>query len=211
MMMNKLILKLAAPVLMTGVLLSGIHVSVVNAANAANSKDAKETKVERKTKRVPTLRSKVYDQLSRAQSLADAGKQAEAFDILDNVKAKAGSMNSYEQAMMYNFYAFIHYEAENYDKAIKAFENVVQQQPIPETFEQATLFSLAQLHMMRGNFDKTIAKIEQWEVIQKNLYPSKDIPAKNLVLKAQAMYQKQDYVAASQYINAAVLQIESND
>jgi tetratricopeptide (TPR) repeat protein len=65
--------------------------------------------------------------------------------------------------------------------------------------------------MMRGNFDKTIAKIEQWEVIQKNLYPSKDIPAKNLVLKAQAMYQKQDYVAASQYINAAVLQIESND
>jgi tetratricopeptide (TPR) repeat protein len=211
MMMNKLILKLAAPVLMTGVLLSGIHVSVVNAANVANSKDAKETKVERKTKRVPTLRSKVYDQLSRAQSLADAGKQAEAFVVLDNVKAKASSMNSYEQAMMYNFYAFIHYEAENYDKAIKAFENVVQQQPIPETFEQATLFSLAQLHMMRGNFDKTIAKIEQWEVIQKNLYPSKDIPAKNLVLKAQAMYQKQDYVAASQYINAAVLQIESND
>jgi tetratricopeptide (TPR) repeat protein len=211
MMMNKLILKLAAPVLMTGVLLSGIQISVVNAADVANSKDAKETKVERKTKRVPTLRSKVYDQLSRAQSLADAGKQAEAFVVLDNVKSKASSMNSYEQAMMYNFYAFIHYEAENYDKAIKAFENVVQQQPIPETFEQATLFSLAQLHMMRGNFDKTIAKIEQWEVIQKNIYPSKDIPAKNLVLKAQAMYQKQDYLAASQYINAAVLQIETND
>jgi tetratricopeptide (TPR) repeat protein len=65
--------------------------------------------------------------------------------------------------------------------------------------------------MMRGNYDKTIVKIEQWEAIQKNLYPSKDIPAKNLVLKAQAMYQKQDYIAASKYINAAVLQIETND
>ncbi|MGK0305833.1 MAG: tetratricopeptide (TPR) repeat protein [Gammaproteobacteria bacterium] len=202
MAINKLILKLAIPLLMTAVLLSGVQVSVVN---------AQEVEVERKTKRVPTLRSKVYDQLSRAQGLADVGNQAEAFDILDNVKSKASSMNSYELAMMFNFYAFIHYEAENYDQAIAAFENVVQQQPIPETFEQATLFSLAQLHMMRGNYDKTIANIERWEDIQKTLYPSKDIPAKNLVLKAQAMYQKQDYATASKYINAAVLQIETND
>jgi tetratricopeptide (TPR) repeat protein len=202
MAINKLILKLATPVLMTAVFLSGVQVNFVN---------AQKVEVERKTKRVPTLRSKVYDQLSRAQSLADAGNQAEAFDILNNVKSKASSMNSYELAMMFNFYAFIHYEAENYDQAIAAFENVVQQQPIPETFEQATLFSLAQLHMMRGNYDKTIANIEQWEDIQKTLYPSKDIPAKNLVLKAQAMYQKQDYVTASKYINAAVLQIETND
>ncbi len=202
MAINKLILKLATPVLMTAVLLSGVQVNFAN---------AKEVEVERKTKRVPTLRSKVYDQLSRAQGSADAGNQAEAFNILDNVKSKASSMNSYELAMMYNFYAFIHYEAEKYDQAIAAFENVVQQQPIPETFEQATLFSLAQLHMMRGNYDKTIAKIEQWEVIQKGLHPSKDIPAKNLVLKAQAMYQKQDYATASEYINAAVLQIETND
>ena len=200
--MNKLLLKLAAPFLMTSVLLTSMQTSVVN---------AEQVKVERKTKRVPTLRSKVYDQLSRAQSLADAGNQTEAFAVLDNVKSKASSMNSYEQAMMYNFYGFIHYEAEDYDQAIAAFENVVQQQPIPETFEQATLFSLAQLHMMRGNYDQTITKIEHWESIQKNLYPNKDIPAKNLVLKAQAMYQKQDYAAASEYINAAVKQVETND
>lgn len=202
MAMNKILLKLAAPVLMTSVLLTSMQISVVN---------AEDVKVERKTKRVPTLRSKVYDQLSRAQGLADAGNQAEAFEVLDKVNAKASSMNSYEQAMMHNFYGFIHYEAENYDQAIAAFENVVKQQPIPETFEQATLFSLAQLHMMRGNYDATITKIEQWEAIQKNLYPTKDIPAKNLVLKAQAMYQKQDYAAASEYINAAVEQVETND
>lgn len=208
MTMNKLLLKIATPVVMTGVLLSGMQ---SNAVYAQDANGTQETKVERKTKRVPTLRSKVYDQLSRAQGLADAGNQGEAFSVLDNVKSKVNSMNSYEQAMMYNFYGFIHYEAENYDQAIEAFENVVQQQPIPETFEQATLFSLAQLHMMRGSYDQTIAKIEQWEAIQKALYPSKDIPAKNLVLKAQAMYQKQDYKAASGYINAAVEQVETND
>lgn len=173
--------------------------------------NANEPQTERKTKRVPTLRSKVYDQLSRAQALADDGKQAEAFDVLDTVKGKASSMNSYELAMMYNFYGFIHYEMENFDQAIEAFETVVKQQPIPETFEQATLFSLAQLHMMRGNYDKTIDFIEKWEEIQLSLYPNKEIPAKNLVLKAQAMYQKQDYNAASKYINAAILQVETND
>ncbi|MDU0354295.1 hypothetical protein RS130_10450 [Paraglaciecola aquimarina] len=160
---------------------------------------------------MPTLRSKVYDQLSRAQNFADEGKQAEAFEVLDNVKEKASSMNSYELAMMYNFYGFIHYEAENFDQAIAEFENVVKQQPIPESFEQATLFSLAQLHMMRGNYDKTIENIEKWEKIQLALFPGKDIPAKNLVLKAQAMYQKQDYPAASKYINDAIEQVENND
>jgi tetratricopeptide (TPR) repeat protein len=215
MTMSKLLTKLA-PVLLTGVLLSSVQVNVVNAQEAPliseKTVQAVETvQVERKTKRVPTLRSKVYDQLSRAQSLADAGNQVEAFEVLDQVKSKHSSMNSYEQAMMYNFYGFIHYAVENYDQAIVAFENVVQQQPIPETFEQATLFSLAQLHMMRGNFDKTILKIEQWETIQNRLYPNTDMPAKNLVLKAQAMYQKQDYAASSGYINAAVQQVETND
>lgn len=198
---------------MTGLLLSGIKISMVNAQEKQEEQveQVEQKQIERKTKRVPTLRSKVYDQLSRAQSLADAGHRTEAFEVLEQVKSKDSSMNSYEQAMLYNFYGFIHYEAENYDQAITAFENVVLQQPIPETFEQATLFSLAQLHMMRGNFDKTILKIEQWETIQKSLYPSKDMPAKNLVLKAQAMYQKQDYAASSDYINAAVKQVETND
>jgi tetratricopeptide (TPR) repeat protein len=64
---------------------------------------------------------------------------------------------------------------------------------------------------MKGEYKQTIAKITQWESIQKNLFPNKDIPAKNLVLKAQAMYQMQDYEAASSVINAAVMQVETND
>lgn len=171
---------------------------------------AQEASSERKTQRVPTLRAKVYDQLSRAQSAADAGNPKEAFTILDEVKDKASSMNSYELAMMYNFYGFIHYNLEQFDEAIGSFEEVVKQQPIPTSFEQATLFSLAQLHMMRGNYDSTIEFIEKWEAIQKEIAPDVEIPAKNLVLKAQAMYQKQDYARASGYINLAVEQQENS-
>ena len=171
---------------------------------------AQEAKVERKTQRVPTLRAKVYDQLSRAQTFADAGNAPQAFEVLDEVKSKASSMNSYELAMMYNFYGFIHYNLEQFDEAIASFEQVVKQQPIPASFEQATLFSLAQLHMMRGNYDNTIAFVEKWEAIHQELNPGVEIPAKNLVLKAQAMYQKQDYAKASTYINQAVTQQENS-
>lgn len=182
--------------------------SVVGTVTLVSSQDANaqgKSKLERKTKRTPALRSKVYDQLARAQSLADQDKTAEAITALDNVKRKSSSMNSYELAMMHNFYGFIHYNVEKYDKAIASFEEVVKQQPIPESFEKSTLYSLSQLHMMQGNFDKTIDFLERWERLNTG-----EVPAKNLVLKAQAMYQNKDYPAASRYINQAVLQQENS-
>ncbi|MCC2618068.1 tetratricopeptide repeat protein [Aestuariibacter halophilus] len=184
------------------VLLTTTTVSVVLPSGQAFAQSEQQ---ERKTRRTPALRAKVYDQLARAQALADEDKTDEAIVALDNVKEKAASMNSYELAMMYNFYGFIYYNIEDYNQAIAAFEQVVEQQPIPESFEQSTLFSLAQLHMMQGNYDKTIQFLERWEGLQKG-----DIPAKNLVLKAQAMYQKKDYQAASDYINKAIERVESD-
>lgn len=171
-----------------------------------SSQAVAEVQKERKTKRTPALRSKVYDQLARAQALADNDQTSEALDALKVVERKSASMNSYELAMMYNFFGFIYYNAEDYDNAIASFEKVVAQQPIPESFEKSTLFSLSQLHMMRGNYDKTVNNLEKWEELH-----SGEIPAKNLVLKAQAMYQKKDYVAASEYINAAVEQQENSE
>lgn len=165
-----------------------------------------EAQQERKTKRVPAMRSKVYDQLARAQAQADEGNIKEAISILDGVKDRSSSMNSYELAMMHNFYAFTYYGSEDFDNAIKSFELVLEQQPIPETFEQTTLFSLAQLSMMRGNYDKTVEYLDRWEALQKG-----KIPAKNNVLKAQAMYQKKDYQAAIGYINAAIEEVENSD
>ncbi len=164
-----------------------------------------ETKAEKKTRRTPALRSRVYDQLSRAQSLADQNNTEEAFATLDRVKQRISSMNSYEIAMMYNFYAFIHYNQEDFGKAIEAFENVVSQQPIPESFEMSTLFSLAQLYMMKQDYDKVVEKLQRWEVVNRG-----KIPAKNYVLKAQAMYQKKDYTASLGYITQAIDLVEAD-
>lgn len=159
-----------------------------------------------KTKRVPAMRAKVYDQLARAQTLADDGKHKEALAALDSVKDRSSSMNSYEVAMMHNFYGFTYYNMDDMDNAIASFERVIKQQPIPEKFEQTTLFSLAQLAMSRGLYDKTVNYLERWEALN-----SGKIPAKNLMLKAQAMYQKKDYEQALGYINRAIEEVENSE
>ncbi len=169
-------------------------------ATQSGQVQAEEVKAsEKKTRRVPTLRAKVYEQLARAQSAADEAGVAEAIQILDEVKAKSDSMNSYERAMMYNFYGFVYYNHEQYDKALESFALVVEQQPIPEKFEMTTLFSLAQLHLMQGNYDQAITFLQRWESLNTG-----KIPPKNNVLKAQAYYQNKQYTQAARSVAAAI-------
>ena len=110
-----------------GLLMTGGSMMVAAPAIAQEEQKASE----RPTRRTPALRSKVYEQLARAQEKADAGSIPEAVEILDVVQDKSSSMNSYELAMMYNFYGFIYYNDEQYDKALENFAKVVEQQPIP--------------------------------------------------------------------------------
>lgn len=152
-----------------------------------------------KTKRVPALRNKVYTQLARAQKLADDGDVAAGIEALDIVKKKSSSMNSYEIAMMYNFYGFIYYNENRVSEAMAAFENVVKQDPIPESLKLNTIFSLAQLAMAEGQFDKVISYLNQWESLN-----TKPPQANYYELKANASYQAKDYKSAVQFINTAI-------
>ena len=142
-------------------------VSVPSMLVASDAVAQEQKASEKKTRRVPTLRGKVYEQLARAQTAADeAGNVEEAISILKEVEDKSDSMNAYEKAMMYNFFGFIYYNNEDYTKALESFAKVVEQQPIPEKFEMTTLFSLAQLNLMQGNYDDTITYLERWESLK---------------------------------------------
>ncbi|WP_371194166.1 tetratricopeptide repeat protein [Glaciecola sp. SC05] len=163
-----------------------------------------ETKLgDRKTRRTPALRATVYEQLARAQSAGDAGNVEDAIAILDLVKSKADSMNSYERAMMYNFYGFIYYNEERFDETIEAFQAAIEEQPIPVSFEQTTIFSLAQLSMMQGQYDKVVGYLERWESLNDG-----KIPPKNYILKAQALYQNKQFSDAARYIEEAIVNHE---
>lgn len=154
---------------------------------------------EKKTRRVPTLRGKVYEQLARAQSFADNDQPQEAFAALKDIEDKKSSMNSYEIAMLYNFYGFIYYNLEQADNALASFKKVIEEPGIPESFEQSTLFTLAQLSLMQGNYKDSIHFLERWEYLNVG-----DVPPKHLFIKAQAYYQDKQYEQAGKFVTQAV-------
>lgn len=159
---------------------------------------------EQKTKRVPALREKVYSQLARAQKLADDGDAKAGLAALDSIKERSSSMNDYEIAMMHNFYGFIYYNENDLAKAIASFENVVNAEAIPETLRLSTTFSLAQLAMANGDYNKVISFLDDWDNI--NTKPKTDA---YYVLKAQAFYQMKDYSKGINSINQAIAQADS--
>ncbi|MEI5638002.1 MULTISPECIES: tetratricopeptide repeat protein [unclassified Pseudoalteromonas] len=152
-----------------------------------------------KTKRVPALREKVYSQLARAQKLADEGQVAEGLAALDSVKERASSMNSYEIAMMHNFYGFIYYNENKLDKAIASFKAVISEEAIPESLRLSTTFSLAQLAMANNDFQATLEFLQKWQAV------SEQAPKANFyLLRAQAQYQLKQYQDAIKNINTAI-------
>lgn len=160
--------------------------------------------VAQERKKTPALREQVYSQLARAQQLADEGDVNAGLDVLHNVERKLSSMNSYERAMLWNFYGYMYYGEDNIAKAIEYFAKVVEEEAIPEALEQNTLFSLAQLALGQGEFEKTIDYLQKWERLT-----APEQHQKAWVLKAQALYQQGDYKAALAPITKAIDTVES--
>ncbi|MDX1525493.1 MAG: tetratricopeptide repeat protein [Pseudidiomarina maritima] len=150
-------------------------------------------------KKTPALREQVYSQLARAQELADAGDVPAGLQVLQAVEQKLSSMNSYERAMLWNFYAYMHYGQDNIDQAIVYFAKVVDEDALPLALEQNTLYSLAQLALGQGNYQQSLGYLERWQ----QLVPV-DQHSKAFVLKAQAFYQAGDYAAALTPITQAI-------
>ncbi|MEH6553340.1 tetratricopeptide repeat protein, partial [Pseudoalteromonas tetraodonis] len=155
--------------------LPGVNLATVQAAE------------QQKTTLVPALREKVYSQLARAQKLADDGDSKAGLAALDSIQARSSSMNSYEIAMMHNFYGFIYYNENDLVKAIASFEKVIAEDGIPETLRLSTTFSLAQLAMANSDYKKVIAFLDKWDAI--NTKPKTDA---YYLLRAQTYYQLKD-------------------
>ena len=173
-----------------------------NAADNAKEPSAKSTK--KSTVKVPAMRNRVYTQLARAQKIADEGDRAAGLAVLDEVKERLDSMNSYEQAMLWNFYGFMHYADENLTQAIASFEQVVAQEAIPESLRLSTLYSLAQLSMQQGNFTQTIAYLERWQAANE-----KPLTSNQHMFLANVHYQAKDFKASLAAVEKAIALVDA--
>jgi tetratricopeptide (TPR) repeat protein len=154
--------------------------------------------------KVPAMRNRVYTQLARAQKLADEGNGLEGFDVLDEVQDRIESLNSYERAMLWNFYGFMYYGNDDVASAIDSFEKVVNEKAIPSSLRLSTLYSLAQLAMQLQNFDQSLQFLDLWK--ESN---AKEMTNTQQVMFAQAHYQNKEYKQSLSYVSKAIEQSET--
>jgi hypothetical protein len=138
------------------------------------------------TRRTPAMGERVYTILSEAQACAEAGDNACANEKLAQVRAM-DNLNSYVTAQMWNFYAFIYFEQDNYPEAIRAYEMVLQQPDLPLALEHGTMYSLATLFVQQERYQEGLAMLDRWFATQET--PSAD----SYILKAQIHYQLEEY------------------
>lgn len=157
----------------------------------------------RESKKVPAMRNRVYAQLARAQQLADEGDKIEGFAVLDEVKDRLDSLNSYERAMLFNFYGFMYYGNDDLTLAIDSFNHVTAETEIPDTLIISTLYSLAQLTMQQQNYKEALDYLTQWQKLNdKQLTPNQEM------LFAQVYFQDKDFVNSLKHIEIAVSLVE---
>ena len=177
--------------------------AVGNVSHVAAAEQAKTTKASVK---VPAMRNRVYTQLARAQGIADAGNVQEGLQVLDGVKERISSMNSYEVAMLWNFYGFMYYSNEDLPAAVNSFEKVIAQQAIPNSLKLSTLYSLAQLSMQQEQYKETLAYLNQWK-----LAIDKPLTSDQHLLFAQVYYQNKSFDKSLQSVEQAIALVEEKN
>ncbi|MFT6691155.1 MAG: hypothetical protein ACJAXH_001680 [Colwellia sp.] len=160
----------------------------------------------RASKKVPAMRNRVYSQLARAQQLADKGDKIQGFEVLGEVEERLDSLNSYERAMLFNFYGFMYYGNDDLALAIDSFNKVIAESAIPDSLIISTLYSLAQLSMQQQDFKSALDYLTQWRNLN-----DKTLTGNQEMLFAQVYFQDKDFVNSLKHIEIAVSLVKAKN
>jgi len=158
----------------------------------AEEEESKKPRV----RRAQTMRPMIYKKLDQARQLSDEKQYDEALEYLNDMQDIR--RNTYETAMTWNMVAYVQFNREKYDEAIKAYREVVATENLPESLEQTTLYSIAKLYLIQEQYAEAIKAINEWfKVVEK---PG----AEAYVLRAQMNYQLENYNAALPDVKKAI-------
>jgi len=176
-------------------------------ASTKQADTKQEHKSYRASKKVPAMRNRVYTQLARAQALADEGNKEAGFEVLSEVEGRLNSLNGYEQAMLYNFYGFMHYANDDIAQAIVNFNKVISNETaVPNSLLISTRYSLAQLSMQKQDYAGALVHLKQWQRVN-----AKPLTSNQEMLFAQVYFQDKRYVDSLIHIENAMKTAQTNN
>ena len=142
--------------------------------------------------------ARTFEQLSKAQTLAEEGQHDEAIAVLDGLKDNP-RLNSYARSQLWNFYAYIHASRNQYAKAIDAYQKVLAEEDASDGLKLTAKYTTAQLYFQLEKYDECIRFMEDWLITVDDPTPTAHI------MLAQAYYQKSDFDRALRNVDRAIL------
>jgi len=143
----------------------------------------------------------VPDPLNKGQFIEkeeDDPDFVQARAILTELLNNKNEMKSYDRSVMWNYWGYIYFSAEDYDRAMGAYEQLLNEPEATLPLRTSSLLTLAQLNLVKENWDKGIALILQW------MDEVENVTAQSHALLGQAYYQKDDFVRARKSMEEAI-------
>ena len=136
--------------------------------------------------------AKIITQVVEAlERLDDEGKEdpdfAEAKRLLTDMELNKDTFKSYDRSVMYNYWGYLHFNDEDYDKAMRSYELLLNEPEVTLPLRTASLYTLAQLYLVKENYAKGIELILAW------MDEVENITAQSYSLLSQAYFQTSEY------------------
>lgn len=127
----------------------------------------------RKTRRVQTLSKKVFEHLNKAQEFMELEDYASALATVDEAQ-QIRRLKPYDQAMIYQLYAYIYSTQEKYEEAAEKFKALltVDKDAMPEGIRTTTIYNLAQISMVLEKWAEGVDYLNQWFEVAENPQPT---------------------------------------
>ena len=107
------------------------------------------------------LSPQTYQRLNTIHGLIDAGKTGAALEALNELLPAVGQ-RGYERAVVLQNLAYVQAGRESYPAAIRAFEESLSLQALPDTAEQQMRYNLAQLYLASDSPARAITILDTW-------------------------------------------------
>ena len=152
----------------------------------AQSQDKKVTYKKARALQTSTAKKivKVVEALERVD---DEGKEDPDLEtvkeVLNELLDKKDSLRSYDRSVMWNYWGYIYFSEENYPQAMQAYRNLLAEPESTIPLRVASLYTLAQLNFVEGDFEKGVEVLLQW------MDEVEVITAQGWSLLAQAYFQ----------------------
>jgi tetratricopeptide (TPR) repeat protein len=132
-----------------------------NAFAQEKKKSKKDSKAPMEGRKSEALSKRVYELITEANEKVDVEDYAGALVLLEKIKAMP-NLSEYETAQLYTFYGFLYFNAEQYDKAINAYNTVLAQPELPPAIFQQTIRTLSQLAFVTEDYPLAIKYANQF-------------------------------------------------